>query len=151
MSLYGKLEADVEIKAPANKFHEVFCSRPHHISTMSPDKIQACNLHEGDLGKEGSVIGWNYVHDGEAKVGKQKVEAIDQVNNSITLKLIEGDVLKQYKSFVSKIQATPKGNGSVVHWTFEYEKLNQSVAHPETLLDLAVQMSKDIDSYLTQA
>lgn len=62
MSLYGKLEADVEIKAPANKFHEVFCSRPHHISTMSPDKIQACNLHEGDLGKEGSVIGWNYVH-----------------------------------------------------------------------------------------
>lgn len=89
--------------------------------------------------------------DGEAKVGKQKVEAIDPVNNSITLKLIEGDVLKQYKSFVSKIQATPKGNGSVVHWTFEYEKLNQSVGHPETLLDLAVQMSKDIDSYLTQA
>ena len=62
MSLFGKVEADVEIKAPAEKFHELFSCRPHHISNVSPGKVQGCALHEGDWGKEGSVIFWDYVH-----------------------------------------------------------------------------------------
>ena len=62
MSLVGKVEADVEIKAPPEKFHELFSSRPHHISNVSPGKIQGCALHEGDWGKEGTVLFWDYVH-----------------------------------------------------------------------------------------
>ena len=62
MSLVGKVEADVEIKAAPEKFHELFSSRPHHISNVSPGKIQGCALHEGDWGKEGTVVFWDYVH-----------------------------------------------------------------------------------------
>jgi hypothetical protein len=62
MSLFGKVEGDVEIKAPAEKFHEVLSGRPHHISNVCPDKVQGCALHEGDWGNEGSVIYWDYVH-----------------------------------------------------------------------------------------
>jgi hypothetical protein len=62
MSLFGKVEGDVEIKASAEKFHEVFSGRPHHVSNVCPDKIQGCALHEGDWGNEGSVIYWDYVH-----------------------------------------------------------------------------------------
>jgi hypothetical protein len=62
MSLVGKVEADVEIKAPPEKFHELVSSRPHHISNVSPGKIQGCALHEGDWGKEGTVVFWDYVH-----------------------------------------------------------------------------------------
>ncbi len=62
MTLFGKVEGDVEIKAPAEKFHEVISGRPHHISNVTPEKVQGCALHEGDWGVEGSVIYWNYVH-----------------------------------------------------------------------------------------
>ncbi|XP_059445574.1 MLP-like protein 28 [Corylus avellana] len=149
MSLFGKVEADVEIKAPAEKFHELFSRRPHHISNVCPDKIQGCALHEGDWGNEGSVIYWDYVHDGQAKVVKEKIEAIDDTNKLVTLKVIEGDLLQEYKSFKIIVQATPKGEGSLVHWSFEYEKLKEDVLEPKTLLQFAIDASKDIDAHLT--
>jgi hypothetical protein len=61
-TLFGKVEADVEIKASPEKFHEILSGRPHHISNVCLDKIQDCALHEGDWGTEGSVIYWDYVH-----------------------------------------------------------------------------------------
>ncbi|XP_004297383.1 PREDICTED: MLP-like protein 31 [Fragaria vesca subsp. vesca] len=147
-----KLETDVEIKASPVQFHEYFTRRPHHISNVSSDKIQGCDLHEGDWGNVGSVIYWNYVHDGKPRVCKELIEAIDDETNSITLKIIEGDLLEHYKSFKATIQASPKGEGSSVHWTFEYEKLHDEVSDPHTLLQLVAELSKDIDNHLiTQA
>lgn len=61
-SLTGKVEGSVEIKAPAEMFHDMLLNRPHHISNASTDKVQACDLHEGDWGKEGSTICWSYSH-----------------------------------------------------------------------------------------
>ncbi|KAL9311353.1 putative Bet v I/Major latex protein [Arabidopsis thaliana] len=45
---------------------------------------------------------------------------------------------------------TPKEGepGSVAHWHFEYEKINEEVAHPETLLQFAIKVSKEIDEHL---
>ena len=57
-----KLETDVEINASPVQFHEYFTRRPHHISNVSSDKIQGCDLHEGEWGNVGSVIYWNYFH-----------------------------------------------------------------------------------------
>lgn len=146
--LTAKLETDVELKASAAQFHEVFWGRPHHISNVSPDKIQACELHDGEWGKVGSIICWNYVHDGEAKVAKEVIEAVDPDNNSITFRVIDGDLMKEYKSFVVKIDVTPKGEGSVAHWTLEYEKLHDAIAHPETLVDFCVEVSKELGEHL---
>ena len=147
-----KLETEVEINVSPVKFHEYFTRRPHHISNVSPGKIQGCDLHDGDWGTVGSVIYWNYVHDGKAKVAKQLIEAIDDETNSITLKVIEGDVLEEYKSFKGIIQASPKGEGSIVHWTLEYEKLHNQISDPQTLLQFLAELSQDIGGHLvTQA
>ena len=62
MALYGKLEIDVEIKASAEKFHEILHQKPHHMSKASSDKIQSCELHEGEWGKVGSILYFTYVH-----------------------------------------------------------------------------------------
>ncbi|GLT67683.1 hypothetical protein SLA2020_399730 [Shorea laevis] len=122
MSLSGKLETDVELKASAQQFHE-----------------------------EGSVIICNYVHDGKAKVSKEQVEKIDPVKNLVTYKVIEGDLLNEYKSFKIIVQVTPKGTSSVSHWTDEYEKQHPGISHLETLLQFAAELSKEIDSHLTSA
>ncbi|KAL5553453.1 hypothetical protein UlMin_040854 [Ulmus minor] len=42
--------------------------RPHLISNVSSEKVQGCELHEGEWGTVGSVIYWNYNHH-ESKVG----------------------------------------------------------------------------------
>lgn len=60
--LFGKLETEVEINAPAAKYHELFTRRPHHLSNIKPDKIQSCDLLEGQWGHLGSVISWNYCY-----------------------------------------------------------------------------------------
>lgn len=83
-------------------------------------------------------------------MAKERIEAVEPDKNLITFRVLEGDLMKEYKSFVITIQVTPKhgGSGSIVHWHLEYEKINEKVAHPETLLQFCVDMAKDIDEYL---
>nr|VDD64099.1 unnamed protein product [Brassica oleracea] len=128
-SLLGKLEAYVEIKASAEKFHHMFTAKPHHVSKVSPGNIQGY---------------------GEAKVAKERIEEVDPETNLISFRVIEGDLMKEYKSFLATIQVAPKhgGTGSIVHWHFDYEKISEEVAHPQTLLQLWVEMSKEIDEHL---
>jgi cell wall assembly regulator SMI1 len=151
LTLYGKLELDVEIKATPTQFHEVFSNRPHHLSNVSGNNVQSCDLHEGEWGKPGSVIFWNYFHDGQPRVAKEIIEAVDEVNNTITFRVIEGDLMKEYKNFLLTIQVTPKGTGSNAHWILEYEKISDEVAHPETLAEFVSKVSKDLDSHFTGA
>ncbi|KAG6759527.1 hypothetical protein POTOM_036008 [Populus tomentosa] len=149
MTLFGKMEAEVEVKVSAETFHDIFSCRPHHISNMSPAKIQNVDLHEGEWGKPGTVICWSYVHDGVAKTAKEVIEAIDDEKLSTTFKVIEGDMITtEYKSFTAIVQATPKGEGScLAHWTFEYEKLNENVPDPQTLLQFWIHCLKDIEDH----
>ncbi|KAB2090983.1 hypothetical protein ES319_A03G159700v1 [Gossypium barbadense] len=104
-TLTGKLEADVDIKASPEQFHEI--------------KKVICL-------------------DGKAKKAKEVVEAVDPDKNLITFRVIEGDLMEEYKSFVAMILVSPKSedSGSIVHWTLEYEKLHDGIAHPETLRQL---------------
>jgi len=83
-------------------------------------------------------------------VAKEVVEGIDKENGKVSFKVLEGDVLELYKSFKCNLQVTPKENGSVVQWALEFEKQENHIPDPHTLLQLGVEMSKNIDSYLTQ-
>ena len=40
MVLAGKVQVETLIRAPVDKFHEMFWKRPHHISNVSPQNIQ---------------------------------------------------------------------------------------------------------------
>ena len=83
-------------------------------------------------------------------MAKERIEEVDPETNLISFRVIEGDLMKEYKSFLATIQVAPKhgGTGSIVHWHFEYEKINEEVAHPETLLQFAVEVSKELDAHL---
>ncbi|KAK6252275.1 hypothetical protein QUC31_013995 [Theobroma cacao] len=61
-SLIGKVVADVEIRASAEKFYGVFCNTPSQLSSICPDVIQACHLLDGEWGRLGSITHWSYVH-----------------------------------------------------------------------------------------
>ncbi|KAH7832923.1 hypothetical protein Vadar_001355 [Vaccinium darrowii] len=146
-TLKGKLSRQVEIKSDGDVFHELFSSKPHHISTISPAKIHGVDLHEGDWGKVGSVITWNYTHNGKKQSAKDIVEAIDEETKTVTYKVIEGDLMEQYKDFKATVHVDTKGESNLVTWTFEYEKLSEKVEDPNDLLDYVINLSKDIETH----
>ncbi|XP_011043108.1 PREDICTED: MLP-like protein 31 [Populus euphratica] len=152
MSLCDRIEVDVETNVRAEKFHELFSSSTlPQVSCMSPAKIQAVHLLKGEWGKPGSTISWNFCMDGAPMVAKEVIEDIDNTELSTTFKVIEGDLMEAYKSFKVIVQATPKGHGSVVHWTLIFEKLNENIPAPTAFLDKTVDFTKDINAHMTQA
>uniref|UniRef100_M4D7A1 Bet v I/Major latex protein domain-containing protein n=1 Tax=Brassica campestris TaxID=3711 RepID=M4D7A1_BRACM len=118
-SLLGELEVEVEIKAPAAEFYHI---PPRHVSKATPGNV-ICTTESG--AKFGSIISWNYMHDGKAKVAKERIEVVEPEKKLIKFKVLEGDLMEEFKSFLITIQVTPKqgGNGSIVKWHFEYKNL----------------------------
>ncbi|KAG7598039.1 Bet v I/Major latex protein [Arabidopsis suecica] len=88
--------------------------------------------------------------DGQPKVAKERIEAVDQEKNLIAFRVVDGDMLKGFKSLLITVQATPKlrGSGSVVNCHLKYERIDEEVAHPEKLLALFVKAAKDMDEML---
>ncbi|XP_024197323.1 MLP-like protein 28 [Rosa chinensis] len=132
-SRFGKQEVDIEIKAPAERFFEFITPKTHMLSNTSPDKVVSCELLE----------------DGNARAGKELLEAVDIERNSVTYRVIDGYLLQYYKSFKRSCEATTKGKGEEegtrVHWTLEYEKLHDKVPEPHTKLQLILDLVKDFD------
>jgi len=60
MSLSGKVEGEVEIKASAEKFFDIFRKKLHHVPNITPEKIHAAKVHEGDWENVGSVKHWDF-------------------------------------------------------------------------------------------
>ncbi|KAF8109970.1 hypothetical protein N665_0089s0088 [Sinapis alba] len=149
-SLQGEAEVDVEIKAPATKFFHMLAVRPQDISKASPEIVQECSVQGGEMARVGSLMTWNYVLDGKPNVVKQRIEAVDSKKNMIKLKVIEGDITKEFKSFVVTMQVTPKqgGPGGVAKLNLKYERIDENVTHPETLVQTTVKMFKDMDEML---
>ncbi|PRQ36534.1 putative START-like domain-containing protein [Rosa chinensis] len=142
-SRFGKQEVDIEIKAPAERFFEFITPKTHMLSNTSPDKVVSCELLEGDWGSHLLEL---Y---GNARAGKELLEAVDIERNSVTYRVIDGYLLQYYKSFKRSCEATTKGKGEEegtrVHWTLEYEKLHDKVPEPHTKLQLILDLVKDFD------
>ncbi|KAG9129020.1 hypothetical protein Leryth_021706 [Lithospermum erythrorhizon] len=146
MSLKGKVLKQIEIKSDCDMFHDLMCHKPHEISNICPGTVQGVELHEGQWGTAGSVICWNYVHDGVQSIGKEIVEP-DMANKKIKFTMIEGDLLKLYKSFVITFHVDKFDEYHLVSWTFEYEKMNEDIPAPDSLMDLFTKITRDIESH----
>ncbi|CAI9282397.1 unnamed protein product [Lactuca saligna] len=147
MPLSGMLVKQVTIKSDGDVFHEILRSRPHHISEMSPDSIKGVDLHEGEWGVVGSVINVDFIHDGKAKVAKEVIEAIDEEKKLVCYKVIGGDILEAYKTFLLTVQVETKEEENLVTWTFHYEKLNDNIDDPNSLMDFCLAVTKDIEKH----
>ncbi|KAI4385870.1 hypothetical protein MLD38_003862 [Melastoma candidum] len=147
MALWGVLSISSEVKSSADKFYNLWKSQVYHLPNISGG-IQNVEVHEGDWHIEGSVKAWNYTVGGKALKAKEKV-SFDDANKSITFDLVDGDVLKEFKTFKAVFKASPKADGkSIVTWTIEYEKLNKSVAIPVEYLVLYEQLAEEVDGHL---
>ncbi|KAG9153691.1 hypothetical protein Leryth_005826, partial [Lithospermum erythrorhizon] len=103
--------------------------------------IQGCDLIEGQWGNVGSVNYWTSHKYGKGGTVKEIICAIDETNKLIQKKVIGGELMQAYKSFILTFQST---NNSAT-WTIEYEKINESNPNPTSFLEFLVKATKDID------
>ncbi|KAK9671459.1 hypothetical protein RND81_12G031400 [Saponaria officinalis] len=147
MGITGTLAVEVDIKSGGDVFHEIFSTRPHHVATMSPN-IHGCDVHDGEFGKPGSVIFWEYtLLDGKKCVAKEIIEKIDEENKLVRFKIIEGDLLKEFKSFTLSVHVLPRGELTGVQWIAEFEKIDDSGPYPTKLMDFLISVTKDIEKH----
>ncbi|CAK8570354.1 unnamed protein product [Lathyrus sativus] len=152
MALMGKVETEIEFQAPADKFYNIFRNQLHHIPNISTEIVQEGRVHEGDWENVGSVKHWEYTLEGKTQSAKEKIETIDDENKVITYSVFGGEVGESYKSLKVTIQVIDKEHGGLVKWAFEYEKLKEDItaASPDSFLDFAAKVTKDIDAHLVK-
>ncbi|KAL7597907.1 hypothetical protein Lser_V15G26316 [Lactuca serriola] len=149
MALSGKLIGHVDVSKKGEICH-LFRNNPYEIAIISPDKVQGCDLIDGDRGDVGSVICWHYTHEGKKKISKQIIEAADEDNHMIVFKVIGGDLVDElYKTFTIILNVDKKGDKVVATWTFEFEKPDTSVPYPTSLMDYLCDLVKDLDTHST--
>lgn len=74
------------------------------------------------------------------------IEAIEEENKLIKYKMLEGDLMEEYKDFIITLHIETKRNRDMVTWTLEYEKRNEDVKHPISLLAYFIEVTKDIET-----
>ncbi|KAK2399522.1 MLP protein [Trifolium repens] len=153
MALIGKVESEVEIRAPAAKFYNVFRKQLEHLPNISTH-IHGARVHEGDWETVGSIKHWEFTIDGKKSSSKAKIESIDDDNKVITYSIFDGEMSENYKSLKTIIQVVDKEHGGgIVKWTYEYEKLKEHISDhlsPELILDFAIKVTKEIDAHLSK-
>ncbi|XP_021723645.1 MLP-like protein 34 isoform X2 [Chenopodium quinoa] len=150
MGLKRKLEGEVEIReSAADVLHDLYKNRPHHIAHSGGSNfIQNCDLHNGVVAKPGAIFSWTYTLDGKQRTGKTEIEEIDEEKKMVRQKVVEGDLLDEYKSLVFICHAIPKGKGSsTVKWTLEYEKVHPGIPEPSSMLDALLEAAKGIEDH----
>ncbi|XVF43607.1 hypothetical protein PTKIN_Ptkin02bG0053300 [Pterospermum kingtungense] len=148
MAQRRKMDCQVEIKSPADKFYDAFKSKTQQIPKMSNEVVTGVKLVQGDWESVGSVKQWSFVAGGKSMTAKVIVENRDDKNKTIVIRVVEGDMMDSYKSWKATLNVTPKGEGSLVKWTMEYEKLNESIPDPVIYADFYINCTKNLDAYL---
>ncbi|KAI6668161.1 hypothetical protein NL676_028573 [Syzygium grande] len=128
-NLRGKLEAEVELKSPADKFFKIWRSETHKLPTATSKNIQGVKVHEGDWDQHGAIKIWNYTVEGKSEVFKEKVE-LDDDNMSFTLHGIEGDVFDAWKVFKPACKVIPKEQGSVAKLSISTKSTRRATLTP---------------------
>ncbi|OIW14390.1 hypothetical protein TanjilG_15744 [Lupinus angustifolius] len=152
MALKGKLSTEIPIKAPASKWFHLFATKLYHVQNLA-ERLHHTKLHEGeDWHHKDTIKQWTYEIDGKVLTCKEKIEAVDEENKTITYILFGGDISPHYKVFKFIFHVIEKEDGSAyVNWTLEYEKIDHSVEHPYGYVEYLTKSSEDVDANLLKA
>ncbi|WP_168415089.1 MLP family protein, partial [Acinetobacter indicus] len=139
MASTGKLDVEVEVKSQADKFWHSIRDSTTIFPKAFPDQYKSIETLEGDGKSVGSVRLVKFA-DGLplVSVQKEKIEVVDEAKKSVSYSIIDGDLLKYYKNFKAHLVVAPKGDGSLVSWTCEFEKAHEEVPDPNIIRDFAV-------------
>ena len=89
-----------------------------------------------------------YFRLGKYETCNEMLEKVDDENKTIVYKLVGVDIMKPYKNWTTTLNVMPVGEGSLVKWTFEFEKQNENIPDPLQYVEFMSIWSKNVDAYL---
>ncbi|KAK8508323.1 hypothetical protein V6N13_055771 [Hibiscus sabdariffa] len=119
MAQVRRIDCRIEAKSSADKFFDVYTTKPYLLPKMSDQLITDIKLLQGDWDSVGSVRQWYYALEGQSLTVKEMIEKIDDTNRTIVYKALEGDFLKIFKSLNYILNVTQMGDGCLVKCTFK--------------------------------
>ncbi|OMO99695.1 hypothetical protein COLO4_13136 [Corchorus olitorius] len=148
MAQIAKMDAQIEMKSTADNVYDIFKNKLHLLPKISPQEFKGVKLVEGEWGSLGSVRVWANTASGSVGTAKETIEAIDDQSKTITYKFSEGKMMKFYKNFKLTLKVLPSGQGSLVKWTIDFEKQNESIPDPIKHMEFNINFTKNVDAYL---
>ncbi|KAI3876063.1 hypothetical protein MKW92_039143 [Papaver armeniacum] len=153
MAQIQKLEVVHEVKCCADKLYRMCTRDASQLSKYLPNLIKSVEV----IGEGETLLGmgfvWNFVAEGgSVMTGRSVITAVDNKNRSATFTILEGDIMKDFKSFNFSLDITPRSgstNGtSLVKWSVEYEKTSDVAADPVGLLKACELVTTGMNSHL---
>ncbi|CAH1414317.1 unnamed protein product [Lactuca virosa] len=152
MATTGKLDVEVKVKSEADKFWNTILDSATIFPKVCSDLYKEVEVLEGDGRSVGSI---RLVHFAEGspivKSAKEKIEELDEAKKKVAYSVIDGDMMKYYKTFKATLEVIPEAEGSIVKWMCEYEKASDEVPDPSMIRDFAAKNFQEIDAYLLKA
>ncbi|CAM8950123.1 unnamed protein product [Rhodiola kirilowii] len=145
MAKLGKLGIQVELKTPAREAFDFFMKNLGNLPQMLPETVQSLEMLQGDLSTADSVMLLKY-NLGAPMAAKIKINDLDKNQKMVTYEFIEGDVLKLYKSFTTKLQFAD----GYVTWEAGYEKVSESAQNPDLCASFAATLLTGMDKFLSK-
>ncbi|XP_074301121.1 MLP-like protein 43 [Silene latifolia] len=155
MAKMHKMEEKIELNCSAEKIFEMLRAKQPDIPELCSDKIPGIKAHQGDWLSVGSTRKWDLnMGENQPTYFIDRLDAVDEENMVITRSVIDGEMMKHYKSLKVHGQAIPKGNDNkscVMVFSLEYEKIDEDAPEPNYLLDFGVGVLKDLSHHLSSA
>ncbi|XP_061355542.1 MLP-like protein 328 [Gastrolobium bilobum] len=150
MALPNSLEVELEVKASADHFYDTLKGKKQHrVHDVASDHIHKVEVHEGEWEKSGTVKQVTFAVGDTVETLKERVE-FDDENKKITYFILEGDMLKYYKSYNVILLVIPKGEHCLVKWSLFYEKVDDTAPAPTKYKDLLVKLTRNIETHLVE-
>ncbi|MBA0572500.1 hypothetical protein Golob_002838 [Gossypium lobatum] len=149
MAQIKRMECQLEIKSSADKFFDAYKTKAQLMPKMANQVVRDVKLVEGNgWDSEGSVRQWYFVAGGKLETCKEMMEKVNDKDRTLVYKLVEGEIMKAFKSWNSILNVMPMGEGSLVKWTMEFEKQNDDVPDPVKYGEFLTTWAKNVDTYL---
>ncbi|KAI3882512.1 hypothetical protein MKW92_033509 [Papaver armeniacum] len=152
MAQLHKLGFETEVKCSADKYFGMYSHNVTQLPRFVPNIFKSVEVIEGDATRVGSIRLWKYVMEGKEMAAKDRLTAFDKEKKSITYEMLEGEIMNYYKALSAKLDVIPKqcaaGNGSLVKWSLEFEKVNDDIPNPTACIDLLRCITKELSSQL---
>ncbi|XP_026383745.1 major latex protein 146-like [Papaver somniferum] len=148
MAQLHKLGFEAEIKCSADKYFGMFSNNVTQLPKFVPSTFKSVEITEGDGTSIGSTRLWKYA----IVISKDRLTTFNKEKRSLVYEITQGGIMNYYKVFNVKIDVVPKqhatGNGSLVKWSLEFEKVNDDIPDPTAYIDAIQLVTNELSSQL---
>ncbi|XP_074309766.1 MLP-like protein 31 [Silene latifolia] len=133
MAKMHKMDGKVELNCSAQKIFETLGAKLAQVPKLCPGVISQITVQQGDWHSVGSIHKWDLNMGGKSIYAVGRNDAIDEKTLKINRTIVEGELLKYYKSLKLHFQPIPKGNNGkscVMIFGLEYEKMDEDAPDP---------------------